>query len=217
MNPPRICRLLLTAFCMTGGLISGAAIGRPGVLSSSIAATAATPQGLIEGLHGALIEVMRDAKRLGPKGRFDKLRQPVVSTLDLEGMLKIAVGDYWAQASAAEREKLLAAFRDYSVSSFASRFDGYSGERFETLGTAPGPRGTVLVRTRILGPSTDPVPITYVVRQSADEWHVIDILLEAGISELATRRSEYRAILKDGGMAELAAVLEQKARNLTAP
>jgi len=55
------------------------------------------------------------------------------------------------------------------------------------------------------------------VRQSAGEWQVIDILLEAGISELATRRSEYRAILKNGGMTELAAVLEQKALNLISP
>jgi len=217
MTSPQICRSLLTALCVAGGLISGAAIGRPGVFPMSVAATAVTPQALVEGLHGALIEVMRDAERLGAKGRFEKLRQPVVSSLDLEGMLKIAVGDHWVQASATEREKLLAAFRNFSVSSFASRFDGYSGERFETLGTEPGPRGTVLVRTRILGPTTEPVPITYVVRQSAGEWQVIDILLEAGISELATRRSEYRAILKNGGMTELAAVLEQKALNLISP
>jgi phospholipid transport system substrate-binding protein len=68
------------------------------------------------------------------------------------------------------------------------------------------------VQTRIVRPNKEPVPITYVMRKFADDdWRIVDVIVSNGISELAVRRSEYNAILNDGGPSELVAKLNQKA------
>ena len=86
---------------------------------------------------------------------------------------------------------------------YAARFNGFSGERFETLGERPGPRETVLVDTRIVRPDAPAVPITYVMTEqggTADHRRAS----RRSISELAVRRSEYNQVLRNGGTERLA-------------
>ncbi|MEK9723668.1 MAG: ABC transporter substrate-binding protein, partial [Rhodospirillaceae bacterium] len=58
------------------------------------------------------------------------------------------------------------------------------------------------------------VPLTYVTREVQGAWRIIDVLVDAGISELAVRRSEYRLILKTDGIDGLITVLGDKASAL---
>ena len=97
-----------------------------------------------------------------------------------------------------------------SVSTYASRFDGFSGQRFETVSEAPGPKNSMVVRTRIHRPGDTPVKLTYILRLYSGQWQAIDVIVAGGISELALRHSEYRAILKKDGLAALAAILNKK-------
>jgi len=55
------------------------------------------------------------------------------------------------------------------------------------------------------------------VRKKGTQWRVVDILLEAGISEIAVRRSEYRAILKSKGIQALTRLLTARADKLLSP
>ena len=72
-----------------------------------------------------------------------------------------------------------------------------------------------------LGPATfgvslaSPVALDYVTRQAGDRWQVVDVYLTGTISELATRRSEFAAILKNEGIDGLIAALNRKADLLT--
>ena len=101
-----------------------------------------------------------------------------------------------------------------SISTYASQFDGYSGQSFETQGQKPGPQKTVLVKTRIIDPGSDPIDLTYVTREIKGRWRIIDVLLDTGISELAVRRSEYSRILKTRGVDGLIDALNSKATQL---
>lgn len=170
-----------------------------------------TPVAVIEGLHETLLEVMKNAESLGMQGRYWRLDPEIRRRYDLERMIAVAAGSYWSSATEAERKRLADAFGRMSVSTYASRFNGYSGERFETLGERPGPRGTVLVDTRIVRPQDTPVPLTYVLSKRGDAWRIVDVVLEGSISELAVRRSEYNQILNQGGPSKLADTLNAKA------
>ena len=123
---------------------------------------------------------------------------------------------YFKSAGEDYKAELVAAFSHLSISTYASQFDGYSGQSFVTRGEKPGQQNTVLVKTQILDPGSDPVDLTYVTRRIKGQWRILDVLLDGGISELAVRRSEYRRVLKTGGINALISTLNAKAGQLLA-
>jgi phospholipid transport system substrate-binding protein len=54
-----------------------------------------------------------------------------------------------------------------------------------------------------------------IARAPGDTWLISDIYLDGAISELATRRSEFAAILKNEGIDGLSTALNRKADILT--
>ena len=132
-------------------------------------------------------------------------------------MARITSGAVWKKADKTQKDSLAAAFTRLSVATYASRFDGYSGQAFEIIGDRPGPPATHLVDTRILSPGESPIPLTYVMKQVDGRWGIVDVLLDTKISELAVRRSEYRSVIKKDGVDGLIAVLDAKVDELLNP
>ena len=75
--------------------------------------------------------------------------------------------------------------------------------------------GGVMVRRLIIRANGEPVRVDYMMRQSGDAWLIADIYLDGAISEVATRRSEFAAILKNDSIDGLIAALNRKADILT--
>ncbi len=157
---------------------------------------------------------MREATALGVDGRYERLR-PVLPTLfDFERMTQVILGGEWRNLSPDQRQAAVDAFADFSTATYALRFDGYTGEQFETVDADAGPRGTVLVQTRLIRPADDAVDLTYLLAQMEGSWRIIDVFFEGTISETARLRSEFRRILQNGGVEELANRLRDKTRSL---
>jgi phospholipid transport system substrate-binding protein len=185
------------------------------LLAPAAPARAGPATDVVERFHAALLEVMKQARSLDARARYERLAPRVEESFHLALMIRIASGSYWDGADATQRERLVAAFTRMSVGTYAHRFDGWSGERFETDGEAPGPGGTVLVRTRIVESDGESVALTYVMKPAGvGSFRIVDVLLAKGVSELAVRRSEYQSILAQGGVAGLAAALDRKADEL---
>jgi phospholipid transport system substrate-binding protein len=173
-----------------------------------------TPQAVVESFHAALLDAMRNAQRLGVRGREGRLRPAMEHAFDLPAMTRIAVGPPWAQISAADQQALVTAFSDWSIATFASRFDGFAGQTFETLGENTLRNGDRLVRTHLTRRNEAPVQLSYLVREIGGVWRIVDIYLTGTISELASRRSEFTGILRDGGAARLINELTQRTQTL---
>ena len=187
------------------------------VIAPSAGWAQSSPSDIVTAFHESLLGVMKEAKTLGVKGRFEKLASPLKQNFHFRLMTQVAAGSYWRKSGPAQIDRLVDAFARLSISTYASRFDGYSGQSFETEGEKPGPQKTILVKTRIIDPGSDPVDLTYVTRKIKGEWRIIDVLLDVGISELAVRRSEYRRVLKIGGIEGLIETLNRKADQLLNP
>jgi phospholipid transport system substrate-binding protein len=184
-------------------------------LSGALAATS-PPREVIERLHGSLLEVMQNAHQLGYEGRYKQLEPVLEESYDFPFMIRIALGPTWRDLDDGQRAQLTELFTDMSVASYAARFNGYGGERFEILGEEPGPREADLVKSRIVRPGKDPVALNYLMREFDDGWRIIDVLLDARYSELARQRAEFAAVLRGGGVPDLVATLERKIAQLTA-
>lgn len=165
-------------------------------------------------LYDALLQTMKDAKQLGLKGRYDKLAPVLAKTYDLPLMTRIAVGQSWDTLSAPQRQSIVNAFTKMTTATYANRFDGFSGETLEVLQTIDQPHGDKLVKTRIAQSDGKILTLNYLVRNTGNEWRIIDVYLNGTISELASRRAEFGAILKSGGPDALVASLNKQGDKL---
>jgi phospholipid transport system substrate-binding protein len=100
-------------------------------------------------------------------------------------------------------------FRAMTLRTYATRFDGYDNERFETLGEEPSVAGTVIVRT-VLHTSDEDVHLDYRLRKMPAGYKVIDVYLSGTVSELALRRAEYTSVFERDGFDALVDALERK-------
>ena len=96
---------------------------------------------------------------------------------------------------------------------YADRFGNYAGQKLVVTGEQPAPSG-VMVRSQIIKANGEPVKVDYMMRCSGDNWLISDIYLDGAISEVATRRSEFAAILKTEGVDGLTSALNRKAEVL---
>ena len=194
-------------------LLSGLVVAALLAHGTALAADGA-PQGVIERLNAALLESMRNSAELGYAGRYQALAPVLRQSFDFPFMARLSLGRAWHDLAAPEQARVIDLFAQMSIASFAARFDGFSGERFEVRGQTPGPRDAVVVESAIVRPADDPVELNYVMRAGEGGWQVIDVLLDGKFSELARQRAEFAAVLDSGGLPELVATLERKIEEL---
>ncbi len=169
------------------------------------------PAAVIQHFYDDLLAVMKEAKHLSFDERYQRLAPTVARTFELALMTRLSVGPEWPQLRPDQQQHLTEALTRYTVSVYASRFDDFNGERFEVDAAAPpGPNG-VVVPSRLIKSNGEKVPLNYLMRQGAGGlWQAIDIYLSGTISELASRRSEFVAVLHQSGADGLIQLLEQR-------
>lgn len=205
--------LVAAAACLAVALgLAGPALGQS---EGDAPATApGEPAEVVARVNEALLSVMREAGDLGYPGRYARLQPVFGEAFYFPFMSRVAAGRYWGDLDSAQRDRLAEAFGDMSVATFAARFDGFSGESFEIGETLEQPRGAVLVRNRLVRNGQPPVSIDYLLRRFDGRWRIIDVFLDGTISEIATKRSEYGAILKNDGFEGLLARIAEKSADL---
>lgn len=180
-----------------------------GTLQPAPAAAQQAASQAIERLNATLIDVMRNAG-VGYRGRAQRLQPVLTSTYDLAQMGQVAVGRSWQGTPPDQQRQLVDLFTQFTIATYASRFNGFSGERFEMLGEQPAANGNVMVRTQIVRTNDRPVPINYLMRREGNAWRVIDVFLDSSISEVARRRSEFGSVIARGGMDALLQTLRDR-------
>jgi phospholipid transport system substrate-binding protein len=168
------------------------------------------PQAVIQDFYKVLLDVMKRAGPLGFKGRYDTLKPALDATFDLPLMARLAVGPQWSSLTPPQQSAVTENFADLTYSTWASRFDGYDGERFETAPETTQSGAGTLVQTKLVKGNGEPVSLNYLMRQSDGSWKAIDVFLSGTISELAARRSEFSSVLRREGPDALLTLLRQR-------
>ncbi len=169
---------------------------------------------VVERLHETLLSVMKEASTLGYEGRYARLQPQVAEAFDLAFMAEKSAGRYWRDFDDEQKRRWLDTFHRLTIANYAGRFDGYSGQHFETQGVQEAGFDTLLVRTKLVQPKDEDVEINYRLRKVDGQWKVIDIYLSGTVSELALRRAEYSSVLKRDGFDKLVDDLEAKINDL---
>jgi phospholipid transport system substrate-binding protein len=196
-----------------GFLIAAAMLAIGGSISPTYAAAqgASDPKSIVQSFYDSLLETMKQGQELGFEGRYKRLEPVIRQTFDEPVMAKIAVGSAWTNFSADDKDKLLDAFDRYMVTTYASRFKTYKGQKFEVGEVKQPAENRTLVETRIIRSNGDAVALNYLFRPDADgKWKIIDVYLSGAISEMARMRSDFSSTVTSGGANALVAALEQK-------
>lgn len=175
-----------------------------------------SPAQVVQGLCDALIASMKAGSAAGFAARKTGLDPVVRRAFDLGLMTRLVVGPPWRSLAADQQQQLVDAFSDFSVSSYANQFSGYSGQAF-TVDPKPTSQegGDVVVHTTLKTGDPEPVKLDYRMRQSGGEWRIIDIYLNGTISQLAARRSEFGSVLRSSGAGALIELLRKKSAELS--
>lgn len=167
--------------------------------------------GDLRAFYDALLSTMKKGPSLGSQGRYQALKPVIARTFDLPYMARRAVGPAWTSSSAAEQQDMTEAFGRYITAAYSARFDRFSGQQFRVLDQAPA-GADAIVHTQIIRADGTATAINYLMHRAGDNWRIADIYLQGTVSELAVRRSEFSAVIRQEGMNGLIARLDRKAQ-----
>ena len=200
-----------TTIWRTAALAAGLGLA---MLSYPVHAAPVSGGDTVQGLYDALLVTMKNGRTLGQSGRFTQLEPVIRRTFDIASMARLSVGSSWSALSEGQRQQVTESFARYISAIYADRFDSYAGQKLHVTGEQPAAAG-VMVKSQIVKANGEPVNIDYMMRRNGEAWLISDIYLDGAISEIATRRSEFAAILRNEGVDGLIAALNRKADLLT--
>jgi phospholipid transport system substrate-binding protein len=171
-----------------------------------------TARQIVDKFQEELIDVMKNGKKLGYSGRYDKLKDSVTNSHDLSKIARIVVGKEWEKLTETQQQQLVDVFSKLSIASYAHNFKDYSGETFTFDSEEETNRGGVVIHSHLDIPDDKPVKFDYMLKEKGDSWRIINIIAN-GVSDLALKRSEYTTILQREGFDALIAKISEKIDN----
>ena len=167
---------------------------------------------VVEKLHTELLEVMKKAKALGYKGRYQRLAPLVTSSYDFPFISKLVVGRYWSEFSPEQKEQFVNTFTKLSIATYANQFAGYGGEHFKTISAEESTRGRLLIKTVLIKSNGEEVELDYMLHQKEGQWQIINVIAQ-GVSDLSLKRAQYTSYLKKNGFDGLLQKINDKIKN----
>jgi phospholipid transport system substrate-binding protein len=173
----------------------------------------------IQQFYRVLLAIMKDGRTTPFVDRFNMLTPALDQALNVPVILQLAIGLGWSALPASQQSELLGAFRQYTVATWVSNFDTYSGQKLEVFPTLRAVGQSQVVHTAIVKPDGSSNAIDYVMRPAGSGWKATDVLLNGSISQVAVLRSDFGSLLSRGANA-LAQNLQRKTTDImdsTAP
>lgn len=215
-HPPalRILRgLLLPAlFTFFGGLLWSA----PSLAQQASTVTPVSqrpPQELVASVTRDILETIKNDKSLQQRDlrRLSELvDQKVMPVVNFSRMTALAMGRHWRTASPEQQQRLVAAFRDLLMLTYSEALR-YAPEA--TIDIRPArylpSDEDVIVRTALIRPGKEPIPLDYRLQKTPDGWKIYDFNV-LGLWMVEHYRSQFAQLVSAKGVDGLITTLEEK-------
>jgi phospholipid transport system substrate-binding protein len=176
--------LLLSAFVLLACIIGGA--------PSSLAAPN-DPVSLVNDLGVRALAAMRNGNtEAANEGRFRLLYRQY---FDEEACARSALGPYWQNATAQQRQEFVKRYEDYVVISYSIPLGQLGGESFTVLGSHPGQEGVIVTSrlNRIDGAA--PIEFDWQLNPTADGYKVTNVIV-SGIDMATMQHSDLISVIQ---------------------
>ena len=126
--------------------------------------------------------------------REAKVRHVMRENFDLAKIGRFVLGKAWRKATPEQRTEYQRLFSEFVLRTYARRLGGYAGETFKIIKAGPLGKRDALVSTEIGRSGGPPLMAAWRIRGGSNGLKILDVIV-AGISMIATQRSEFKALV----------------------
>src|SRR5437773_2573914 len=189
--------LMLSVFLVPSSIIWGA--------PRSLAAT--DPARFVSDLASRALAAMQSGDTVAAKqGLF---RQLFRQYFDVEACARSALGPYWTNATAQQRQEFVKLYEDYVVIGYSAHLGALGGESFKVVGSQPD-KESVIVASRIEINGAAPIRVNWQLDSTNRGYKVTDIIVN-GISMASAQHSDLVSVIqRNNGYVSLAGCFARK-------
>lgn len=149
----------------------------------------------------ALIRDNHQKYRADLEGFYKVVDEKVVPNFDTRGIAQLVLGKNWKTASAEQRTRFEAAFKDSLIRTYArAMLDYYDSVETEWAPVRAAAGATeVNVGVKLLRKNAPPIPMSFSMHTVEDQWKIIDISVE-NLSLITNFRSQVNTEIKANGL-----------------
>jgi phospholipid transport system substrate-binding protein len=195
-------------------LAQAAAPAKPGASAANTQLTEA-PRKLIDETAVKIVAILGH-KNDPPEKRIADIEAIAYELFDFSTMSKLVLARNWRTMTPEQRTSFVREFKQHLSHTYGTRLDRYDQERVDVYAAQVEQRNDVSVKTRIVGGEFDGAEISYRLRQQAEKWRIIDVVIE-GVSLVSNYRSQFQEVLSTGTIDDLLAKLRDKNFKVEAP
>ena len=146
-------------------------------------------------------------------GIYNTTKKLITETYDTEKMLKMIIGDSWKNLNNEIKKEIINVFEEYIAKNYIKRFSKIKNLQFSSLEEKK--IGTYkTVKSNLILSNDEKVSISYLLSLKRQEWKIFDVLLAGSVSEIATKKSEFKSFIADGNINPLIDALKKKNKML---
>jgi ABC-type transport system involved in resistance to organic solvents, auxiliary component len=184
-----------------------------GFMSQSLMAAEVAPDALVKQVSQDVLGVLKKDKDIQNGNRkkiFDLVETKVLPHFDFSRMTQLAVGKNWRTATPDQQKQLTDEFRSLLVRTYSLSLANYKNQTVDYRPLVAQPGDTdVTVKTLIIQPGGDSIPVDYSMRKGSDGWKVYDIAI-ANASLVTTYRGQFNNEIRQSGIDGLIKKLADK-------
>ena len=183
------------------------------VCSSAALAEIVTPAALVKNTANEVLEIIKNDRDIqaGDMHKINALAEDkVLPHFDFERMSRLVLGKDWSPASKEQQGLFINQFRTLLIRTYASALSKYRNQTIEykTLSEQSGDTD-VTVKTLILQPGGEPLPLNYKLDKAGEDWKVYDLEIN-GVSLVNSYRGQFSTEIRKSGMDGLIQKLADK-------
>ena len=176
-------------------------------LGISVAAQAIEePQQLVQTTSDQVLARLKkehDKLQKNPDQIYPLVEDLVLPHFDFTKMSQWVLGVNWRSASDDQKARFTEQFRTLLVRTYAKALLEYTDQKINYLPFhAEGDAKSVVVRTEIVQPGGQNIPVYYSMYRKGDEWKVYDISID-GASLVTTYRTSFAEDIRQSGLDKL--------------
>ena len=137
----------------------------------------------------------------------------VKENYDTEKMLEKIIGNTWKKLGKVKKNEIKKVFEEYIAKNYVKRFKKIGDPVFEYKETKQLGNNISMVATNLLV-DDEKFSMNYLLAKSDQRWKIFDVLLAGSISEVATKKSEFRNFIKNEDVDPLIEALKKKNNQL---
>ena len=188
------------------------------LVSPLLFAAESDPDELIKKTTNEVLTVIKQDKEIqaGSKKKIKEVIEvKVLPHFDFTRMTRLALGRFWKQATPEQQASLVSEFKTLLVRTYSTSLISYRDQQINYKPLKMQPTDTeVVVRTLIMQPGAQAIPLDYSMVKTPTGWKAYDISVD-GVSLVVNYRSSFAQEIQQGGVDRLIKTLQTKNSSAT--